>query len=179
LAKEIRRNWRMAGVSSKKHRAAEVSTAGIHGANFGLQDQTAKRTSRSGKLPPIHHGNGELRAQRGAGKLKALVVTTILIFGIYAGFKLVPPYSAEYQLNDKIQEIARFGVVERKTEEQIRESVFKTIQDLDIPATRDNIKVIASTSKVAITVDYTVPVDLLFYHVDLHFTPTSENKSLT
>jgi hypothetical protein len=130
-------------------------------------------------LSPIHQGNGELRAQRGAGKLKALIVTAILVFGVYAGFKLVPPYSAEYQLNDKIQEIARFGVVERKTEEQIRESVFKTIQDLDIPATRDSIKVTASTSKVAILVDYTVPVDLLFYHVDLHFTPSSENKSLT
>ena len=169
----------MAGVSSKKHRAAEVSTAGILGANFALQDKTTKRNSRGGKLSPIHHGNSELRSQRGAGKLKALIVTAILIFGIYAGFKLIPPYSAEYQLNDKIQEIARFGVVERKSEEQIRESVFKTIQDLDIPATRDNIKVIASSSKVAITVDYTVPVDLLFYHMDLHFTPTSENKSLT
>jgi Domain of unknown function (DUF4845) len=130
-------------------------------------------------LSPIHRGNGELRAQRGAGKLKALIVTAILAFGVYAAFKLVPPYSAEYQLNDKIQEIARFAVVDHKSEEQIRETVFKTVQDLDIPATRDDIKVTASTSKVAIVVDYTVPVDLLFYHVDLHFTPSSENKSLT
>ena len=130
-------------------------------------------------MSPIHQGNGELRSQRGAGKLKALIVTAILTFGVYAGFKLVPPYSAEYQLNDKIQEIARFAVVEHKSEEQVRETVFKTVQDLDIPATRDNIKVTATTSKVAIVVDYTVPVDLLFYHVDLHFTPSSENKSLT
>jgi hypothetical protein len=28
-------------------------------------------------------------------------------------------------------------------------------------------------------VDYTVPIDILFYHVDLHFTPSSENKSIT
>jgi hypothetical protein len=130
-------------------------------------------------LSPIHQGNGELRSQRGAGKLKALIVTAILAFGVYAGFKLVPAYSAEYQLNDKIQEIARFAVVEHKSEEQVRETVFKTVQDLDIPATRDNIKVTATTSKVAIVVDYTVPVDLLFYHLDLHFTPSSENKSLT
>jgi len=120
-----------------------------------------------------------LRAQRGEGKLKAIIVTAILVFGIYAAFKLVPPYSAEYQLNDKIQEIARFGVVDRKTEDQIRDSVLKTIQDLDIPATRENIKVTSNPSKVTILVDYTVPVDLLFYHVDLHFTPSSENKSLT
>ena len=130
-------------------------------------------------MSPMQQGKGELRAQRGAGKIKALIVTAILIFGVYAGFKLVPPYSAEYQLNDKIQEIARFAVVEHKSEEQIRDTVFKTVQDLEIPATRENIKVNASTSKVAIVVDYTVPVDLLFYHVDLHFTPSSENKSLT
>jgi hypothetical protein len=139
----------------------------------------SEKNCRSGQLSPIHHGKGEFRSQRGAGKLKALIVTAILAFGVYAAFKLVPPYSAEYQLNDKIQEIARFGVVDHKSEEQIRETVFKTVQDLDIPATRDNIKVVASASKVAITVDYTVPVDLLFYHLDLHFTPSSENKSLT
>jgi hypothetical protein len=151
----------------------------MRGANFALQAQPTKETAGAGKLSPIHQGNGELRSQRGAGKLKALIVTAILVFGVYAGFKLVPPYSAEYQLNDKIQEIARFAVVEHKSEEQVRETVFKTVQDLDIPATRDNIKVTATMSKVAIVVDYTVPVDLLFYHVDLHFTPSSENKSLT
>jgi hypothetical protein len=119
------------------------------------------------------------RAQRGEGKLKAIIVTAILVIGVIAAWKVVPPYSAEYQLADKIQEIARFAVVNRQTEEQIRETVFKTIQDLEIPAKREDIKVTASTSKVTILVDYTVPVDILMYHVDLHFTPSSENKSLT
>jgi hypothetical protein len=27
-------------------------------------------------------------------------------------------------------------------------------------------------------VDYTVPIDLLVYHLDLHFTPSSENRAL-
>ena len=119
------------------------------------------------------------RAQRGEGKLKAIIVTAILVIGVIAAWKVVPPYSAEYQLADKIQEIARFAVVNRQTEEQIRETVFKTIQDLEIPAKREDIKVTASTSKVTILVDYTVPVDILMYHLDLHFTPSSENKSLT
>jgi len=119
------------------------------------------------------------RAQRGEGKLKAIIVTAILVIGIIAAWKVVPPYSAEYQLADKIQEIARFAVVNRQTEEQIREAVFKTIQDLEIPAKREDIKITASMSKVTILVDYTVPVDILMYHVDLHFRPSSENKSLT
>jgi hypothetical protein len=127
----------------------------------------------------LRFGKSGFRSQRGEGKLKALIVTGILVLGIIAAWKVIPPYSAEYQLADKIQEIARFGVVEHKTEDQIRDSVFKTIQDLDIPATRENIKVTSNGSKVTISVDYTVPVEILFYHVDLHFTPSSENKSLT
>jgi hypothetical protein len=125
---------------------------------------------------PTMHG---LRSQRGTGKLKAIIVTAILVFAIYAAFKLVPPYSAEYQLADKMQEIARFGIVQHQTEEQIRDTVFKTIQDLEIPATREDIKVTATGSKVTIAVDYKVPVDLMVYKVELHFTPSSENKSLT
>lgn len=119
------------------------------------------------------------RAQRGAGKLKAIIVTAILFVGVVAAWKVVPPYSAEYQLNDKIQEIARFSVVNSESEQQVRDKVLKTIQDLDIPATNENIKVIANKSRVSILIDYTVPVDILMYHLDLHFTPSSENKSIT
>lgn len=130
------------------------------------------RQARSG------YGAG-LRAQRGEGKLKAIIVTAILIVAIIAGFKVIPPYMAEYQLNDKLEEIARFSVVNHDSEEQVRDKVFKTIQDLDIPAKREDIKVTSNGSKVSILVDYTVPVDILMYHVDLHFTPNSDQKSLT
>ena len=120
-----------------------------------------------------------LRGQRGEGYFKAILSLVILVGAIYAGVKLLPPYIAEYQLADKIQEQARFAIVNRYTEEQIRDNVFRVIQDLDIPVKKEAIKVTATMQKVTITVDYFVPVDLLSYHVDLHFTPTSENKSLT
>ena len=119
------------------------------------------------------------RSERGEGKLKAIIVTAIFLLCVIAGVKVIPPYVAEYQLNDKIQEIARFGIVEHSTEDQIKDKVMKTIEDLEIPATKDNVKVTAGTQRVSISVDYTVPVDIFFYHVDLHFTPSSENKSLT
>jgi len=125
-------------------------------------------------------GNRARRSsERGQGKLKAIIVTAILLLGVLAGVKTIPPYVAEYQLNDKIQEIARFGIVNHDSEELIKDKVFKTMEDLEIPATKDNIKVTAGSSRVTISIDYTVPVDILFYHVDLHFTPSSENRSLT
>ncbi|HET9994926.1 MAG TPA: DUF4845 domain-containing protein [Candidatus Acidoferrum sp.] len=129
-------------------------------------------------------GQGNLRRtahrrfERGAGKLKAIIYTAILVLGIYVAVKLVPPYMANYQLSDKMQEMARYSVVNRYSEEQIRDNLLKVMQDLDIPAKREAIKVSASNQMVKISLEYTVPVDLLFYHVDLHFSPSSENKAL-
>ena len=118
------------------------------------------------------------RVERGEGKLKAITITAVAVLAIYSAFKILPAYVNDYQLSDKMQEQARFAVVNRYTEEQIRENIFKIVQDLDIPAKREDIKVVSTNSVVKISMDYTVPVDLLMVHMDLHFTPSSENKAL-
>lgn len=118
-------------------------------------------------------------AERGAGKLKAIVFTAVFAFVIYSAIKIIPPYVNNYQIVDKMQETARFAVVNRYDEEKVRDVIFKEIQDLEIPVKREEIKVVANVSEVKISLDYTVPIDLLFYHFDLHFTPSSVNKSLT
>jgi hypothetical protein len=125
------------------------------------------------------HSTSDWRSQRGEGKIKALLVTVVLVIGVIAAWKVVPPYAAKYQLQDKINEVALYANAQHQSEEQIRDIVFKTIQDLDIPAKREDIKVTTTGRSVTILVDYTVPVDILSYHLDLHFTPSSENKSLT
>jgi hypothetical protein len=129
-----------------------------------------------------HHRAPRLPAtrqvERGEGKPKAILYTLILVLVVYAAFKIVPIYIQNYQLSDKMQETARFAVVNRYSEEQIRDTIFKEMQTLEISARREDIKVSSSPSVVRISVDYTVPVDLFFYHMDLHFTPSSENKSI-
>ena len=112
--------------------------------------------------------------ERGEGKLKAIIYTLILVAGVYVAFKLVPAYVAEYQLKDKMSEQARFAVVNRYTEDQIKDILYKTVQDLDIPAKRDDIKVTNTGHGLSISVVYTVPVDLLVYKTDLTFSPSSE-----
>lgn len=118
------------------------------------------------------------RGQRGEGRAKAIIFTAIFLMAVYAAFKLVPPYVSEYELTDKMQEQARFAVVNRYTPEQIRDNIFKVVEDLDIPAKREDIKVTATPEVVKISLDYTVPVNLLLYSTELHFSPTSENKAL-
>jgi uncharacterized protein DUF4845 len=117
-------------------------------------------------------------SERGEGKFKNIFVVAVIALLIYSAVKIVPPYFSDYQLSDKMQEQARFAVVNRFSEEQIRENLFKTIQELDIPAKREDIKIVASNAIVKISLKYTVPVDLFFYHLDLNFSPSSENKAL-
>jgi len=130
---------------------------------------------------PDQRGLGALRRSRrehGGGTIKAILWTVILIYGAFVAYKIIPAYVAEYQLADKMAEQARFAVVNQYPEEQIRETLYKTMQELEIPARREDIKIVANKSMVKISLDYTVPVDLLVYHLDLHFTPESENKSI-
>ncbi len=118
------------------------------------------------------------RSERGEGKLKAVIYLAIILLVVYSAVKIVPVYVSNYQLSDKMQEQARFAVVNRYTEEQIRDNIFKVAQELEIPVKRDTIKVFNTNAVVRISMEYTVPVDLFFYHLDLHFSPSSENKAL-
>jgi hypothetical protein len=118
------------------------------------------------------------RAQRGEGRLKALIYLVILVAGVYTAVKVVPAYVADYQLKDKMNEQARFAIVNRYTEDQIKDNIFRTIQDLDIPAKRDDVKVANTNHGIEITVNYTVPVDFLFYKTDLNFSPSSEGRDI-
>jgi len=115
-------------------------------------------------------------SQKGEGRLKAIVYFAILIVAVLAAVKIVPPFVADYQLKDKMNEAAKFAIVNRYTEDQIKDNIFHTIQDLDIPATRDDVKVANTNHGIEITVSYTVPVDLVVYKTDLNFNTSSEGR---
>ena len=125
-----------------------------------------------------HRDSAHCGSERGEGKLKAVLVIAGIALAFYSAVKIVPAYFSDYQLSDKMQEQARFAVVNRYSEEQIREILFKTVQELEIPAKREDIKIVATNAVVKISLNYTVPVDLFFYHLDLNFSPSSENKAL-
>src|SRR5260370_6240504 len=133
-----------------------------------------------GHFDPIREGRSMVhrRTERGEGKLKGIVIVAVVVLAIYSAWKIVPAYVNDYQLSDKMQEQARFAVLNRYFEDQIRNNIFKVVEDLDSPVKRLAIKVVSTDGIVNIAVDYTVPVDLFFYHLDLHFSPSSENKAL-
>jgi cell division protein FtsL len=116
------------------------------------------------------------RLQRGEGRLKGLLYLAFLVIAVFVAIKVVPAYVADYQLKDKMSEQAKFAIVNRYTEDQIKDNIFRTIQDLDIPAKREDIKVTNTNHGLAIGVQYTVPVDFIVYKTDLNFDTSSEGR---
>jgi hypothetical protein len=109
--------------------------------------------------------------------LRAIFGIVFIVAVLVTVWKLVPPYFNNYQLQDAITDEARMNTYTPKTAEQMRETIFKKCQDLEIPVTREQINVQRDGQSVAIWFDYTVHVDLPVYPVDLKFQPSSKNKT--
>jgi hypothetical protein len=116
--------------------------------------------------------------QKGSGNLKAIIWTGILVACIYTAVIVLPVLINEYQFQDSLQEIARFASVNRKTNEQIRQTVLEEAQKADLPVQAENIKVEGYGGNVHINVDYSVTVDLKVYQWTLNFHPAANNASL-
>ena len=115
------------------------------------------------------------------GTIKLILIFAMLGAGVYIGAELIPPYFANYEFQDTLDTEARLGTYSTKGDDLIRDAVFRKAQDLEIPVSKDEIKVQRTgnlgNGAVFIETDYTIHVDLPGYPVDLHFHPQSKNKS--
>jgi hypothetical protein len=111
--------------------------------------------------------------EQGAAKRKTIILLLVLGGAVYVGVKVGPPYFANYQLQDKMWEEARFAQANRLSEEDLRNTIYREAQRLDIPLRPEDIHVELSSRGVRINANYAVAVDLRVYQFKLYFTPTS------
>jgi hypothetical protein len=115
------------------------------------------------------------------GTIKLVFGIFVIVASIYMGIELVPPYYSNYEFQDAIKAEALTSTYTPKTEADIRDSVFKIAQGYDIPLTKDGIKVQRTggqnTGMITIDAPYTVHLNVPGYPFDLHFDPSTENKS--
>jgi len=119
--------------------------------------------------------------ERGGSRLNLLLTLAILGATIFVGVKVMPPYFANYQFEDAVKSEARFALsgYPRKTEDDIRNDIWKKAQELDIPlAKKEAIQIVLNQGNVTISTDYTVPVDLLVYQFNLQFHPHANNYTI-
>ena len=116
--------------------------------------------------------------QRGGAKIN-LVLTLILLGSmIFVGVMIAPPYFNNYQLQDAMKTEARFAGYNRKTNEEIREDVWKKVQELGIPVKREDIQIVNDNSTIQITVNYSIPVDMKVTQFTMDFHAHGDNHSL-
>ena len=105
----------------------------------------------------------------------------VIVAGIYLGVELIPVYYENYQFQDIVRTEATLQTYTSKPEDAIRDGLYKKAQSLDIPLTKDQIKVqrhgTTGTGSLTISAPYIVHLDLPGYPVDLHFDASTENKS--
>jgi len=121
---------------------------------------------------PIRH------SQQGRGRFTTVLTVLVLAFAVFAAIKIIPAYVLNYELQDSMQTEARFAISSKKTEDDVRDSVWKRIQELGIPARKEDIRVNMVENNVTIVVNYVVHVDLKVYEFNLEFHPHADNHTI-
>jgi cell division protein FtsL len=118
------------------------------------------------------------KKEQGAGNLKAIIFTVVLVAIVYVSFKMLPTLINEYQFKDGIQDIARQASVNRQSVEQIRQAVLKEAEKDSMPLQAEDIKIENTGKTVHISTDISVTVDLGVYQWTLNFHPEASNEAL-
>jgi len=108
-------------------------------------------------------------SERGAITVKTLFSFAFLLFTCYVCFKFIPVYIAAYDFDNAIKTQAQYSG-SMKTNEVILKELLLKAQELELPITKDNIKIQRSQSRLVITADYTVPVRTVFFTYPWRFT---------
>jgi hypothetical protein len=116
-----------------------------------------------------------------SGKMtfKAALSLAFLAALVYSAFKIIPVYVNNYELQDYIQTQTPFWLTQRASTDAVRKNILAKAQDLNLPVAADDVTVDAGPNKVSVSIDVHVPVDLKVYTLQLHFTDSSENRSIT
>jgi hypothetical protein len=116
------------------------------------------------------------------GTIKMVLGIAVMVATVYLIAELAPPYFANYQFQDAIRNEATLNTYNTKPEDQIRDTIFKKAQDLDIPLTKEQIKVKRTgplgSGSLVIDAEYSVHVDLPAYPLDLQFEAATSNKGV-
>jgi hypothetical protein len=116
----------------------------------------------------------------GKGALKALLSLAFLALVIFCAFKIIAAVVDNYELQEFLDSVAVQATVQSPpmTAEAVQDEILAKTGALGLPVERKDIKVSISRA-VRIDLDYMVYVDLKFYTVPLHFTPSAENGRIT
>lgn len=119
-------------------------------------------------------------------KAKIILGLVVLGLALIAGWQIGSCELANLEFQSDLRDIAaeiaaRIGLSAPTTDEDLRNLVMRKAERYEIPLQADQITVqhigTGDESKVYLSADYKVRVNLLGYSLTLHFTPSSSKKA--
>ncbi len=118
-------------------------------------------------------------------RIKKLLVLAVLAFAVLAGWDAGSCELAKMELQQDMLDLSKgvnnYSNYSAPLDDQgLRDAVIRKAQEHDIRLDPSEVTVRrsgeGSSTRVYLAADYTVPVDVLGYSFQLHFTPTSDKR---
>jgi hypothetical protein len=97
------------------------------------------------------------RTGRGAGTIGCLFWLVLVVVIGHVLWKVVPVKIRASTFYDVMQEQASFGSI--KSEHQIEYEILRRARELEIPVTKENLKVIRKRESVTVEAHYQIPIE--------------------
>lgn len=107
-------------------------------------------------------------AERGEGNLGCILWTLAFGLAILIAWKAIPVKIASAELYDYMDELARSAGV-NTTADEVAKAIVARAQQLNLPLSKDHVKVERIGDRLRMSAEYTVPVDFPGYTYQWHF----------
>jgi hypothetical protein len=111
-------------------------------------------------------------------KIKALIGVMVIVAGFYVAWNMIPPYFHNGQFQEELDDVARHASYKNISDDDLRQMVIDKAKSMDIVLKEDQVTISHGGAGLAITVKYSVHVDMLVHPTDLDFTANSLNKRI-
>jgi hypothetical protein len=100
---------------------------------------------------------------------RQIFLLLMLVAILFAGAQYVPPYFDAYQFNDFVHQEVRYAGTARKTADTLRAEILQKAKEMELPLTKDNIRIERRGPSFTLDWEYHWPIDLKVYHHELTF----------
>ena len=108
------------------------------------------------------------RSERGEGNLGCILWLVALGLAILIAWKAVPVKLQSTELYDYMDELAKFSAAQVKPDE-LKKRILERAAQLQIPLTKDNIRVERNGDRIYMEIEYTIPVEFPGYTYQWNF----------
>lgn len=101
------------------------------------------------------------RRESGEGQLGCLFGIALLLLAVYVAFKVIPIKVRAADLRQTVVDEAKSAGTHK--DDQIMKYILAKANDVDLPVTEDNIKIVRRANDISVDVEYTVPIQFPGY----------------